>query len=340
MDINQIDLRAKLVSAASKIVNPEEAAYFADELIETHLRKSNVSNPLKQGIGDLEACIQHKATDIEYSVDLPAYKAINFRSHGPLPYIKRIHDDLETRAQKCGIAMTAFTNSQSMHTLHNWVQGLAKRGLVALAVCNGGPAAVVPHNGTKGVFGTNPLAYGFTDADGSIHCVDMATSEVAYFEILNAKAEGRPLAENVAVNDQGEPTTDPTAALDYSLSHSDPIANLLPLGGGYKGQHLIYLLEMLTSGLIGAKSSPEMSADYVAEEHGSFLLVFHPGAMGTTNTLHASIKHTHNTLEAQTPKTGHQITLPGQGNNERYAATKEQPISVDETLLNRLNKLL
>ncbi len=340
MNITIDELHEKLVQAAEKIVPSDDAIYFADELIETHIRKCNVSNPLKSGIADLEACLKNIETSITRGIDLPAYVAIDFQSHGPLPYIKQIHDDLEDRSARCGIAMTALTNSQSMHTLHNWVQGLAKRGLVALAVCNGGPAAVVPFNGTKGVFGTNPMAFGLPGEDGAIHCIDMATSEVAYFEVMNAKAEGRQMSEGVAVDGEGNPTTNPSKTLDYSLSKTDPISNLLPLGAGYKGSHLIYFLEMLTSGLIGAKSSPEMSPDFVAEEHGSFLIVFNPKTMGTQNLLRESISETHTKLTQQTPKSGTKIQIPGEGNNNRYAENKDKSVEIDSTLLGRLNKLV
>lgn len=339
IDISIDNIRALLLNAATQVVSTKEAAYFADELIETHIRKCNVSNPIKSGIADLEACLNNADKKIVRNVDLAAYVSIDFNSHGPLPYIKNIHDDLEKKSSECGIAMASFKNSQSMHTLHNWVQGLAKRGLVAIAVCNGGPAAVVPFNGTKGVFGTNPMAFALPGNNDDIHCIDMATSEVAYFEIMNAKAENRSLRENVAVDQNGNPTTDPSKALDYSKSETDPVSNLLPLGGGYKGYYLVYLLEILTSGLIGSKSSPEMAADFVAEEHGSFILVLNPKAMGTDNLLLQSIIATHKALEETPAKLGKEIHIPGNGNNKRYQESKTSNINIDAPLLKRLEAL-
>lgn len=333
------ELHKMLIKAASKIVSEDEAAYFSSELIETHIRKSNVTNPLESAIKDLEKCLENIQNKIERRVELPAYVCIDFHSQGPLPYIKQIHDNLEERSSKYGIAMTSFVNSQGMHTLHNWVQGLAKRGLVALAACNGGPAAVIPFNGTKGVFGTNPIAYGFPGKSGDIHCIDMATSEVPYFEIIKAKSEGRLMAEGVAVDNEGNQTIDPSKALDYSLSKTDPISNLLPLGGGYKGYYLNYLLEMLTGGLVGAKSSAEMSADFVAEEHGSFLIVFNPRAMGTQDALQNSVFETHSKLAQQTPKSGNKIQIPGEGNNSRYVENKRKSIQIDAALMARLKIL-
>ena len=65
--LSPTDLIEKLTAAAAKVVSPDEAAYFAAEAVETHIRKCNVSNPLKSTIGDLEACLKH--ADIEIAED-------------------------------------------------------------------------------------------------------------------------------------------------------------------------------------------------------------------------------------------------------------------------------
>ncbi len=327
-----------LEKAAGKVVAADDARYFAENTAETEARRSERTDPLKSALADIEACAKHKDSEIEFTVDLPAYIAIDFKSHGPLPHMKQIHDELEKRSEMNGIAMAAFTNSQGMHTLASWVQGLAKRGLVAIAACNGGPAAVVPFNGTRGVFGTNPIAYGFPEKNGEILCVDMATSEIPYFEILDAKKDGVPLRERSAVDQNGEFTTNPDAALDYSESESDPVSNLVSMGGGYKGYNLTFLLELLTSGLIGMLASPQMSDDFVPEEHGSVIIVFNPKALGTKNTLQASIESIRGALESQKPKAGETIRIPGAQGSARLKSRKEV-LDIDDTLLEKLRSL-
>ena len=108
MKIKIEDLRQRLISAALQVVSSEEAEYFADESIETHIRKSPRSNPLKSTVGDLEASIKNKDRTVAYKVNLPSYLSIDFQSQGPLVYIKRIHDELEERSAKNGIAMASF----------------------------------------------------------------------------------------------------------------------------------------------------------------------------------------------------------------------------------------
>lgn len=339
MKISPSLLVLKLSQAAETIISPSEAKYFAEETVEAHLRKAPRTNPFKSSIDDLEASISNKKKKIEYTVNLPSFISINFNSHGPLTYIKQIHDELEKRSKKNGIVMVAFTNGKGMHTLHTWVQGLAKRGLLAMAICNGGPNGVVPFNGTKGVFGTNPIAYGIPGRRGEIHCVDMATSEIPFFEILDAFKNKKTLPINSAVDDTGANTTDPNKALDFSISKTDPISNLLPIGGGYKGYYLVYLFEILTSALIGTPSSPEMGTDFIPEEHGSIIMVFNPKSIGTGKTFYKSLDNLNSALKRQKPKKGTTIPIPGESNNERLSGLLNKEIEVDDKLLERLDSL-
>jgi LDH2 family malate/lactate/ureidoglycolate dehydrogenase len=336
MGIKLTDLKQKLIKLAEQAVDAEAAEYYANEVIEAHIRKSPRTNVLKSAIGDVEKSIQLKDTKISYDIDLPSYLSINFHGHGPLTYIKQIHDELETRSNKNGLAMAAFTNGQSMHTLHTWVQGLAKRGLLAMAVCNGGPRSVVPFNGTKGLFGTNPMAYGFPGNNKEIFCVDMATSEIPYFEILDAEKNNKPLRDRSAVDSRGEFTNNAREALDFSISKSDPTSNIVPVGGGYKGYYLVYLMEVLTSALIGAPSSPEMSLSYVPEEHGSILLAFSPKAFGTKKGFDKSVETLNTAIKSQKSKRGTKIVLPGESNNSKFS-NLPQEIDVDEKLLEKLS---
>jgi LDH2 family malate/lactate/ureidoglycolate dehydrogenase len=282
-----------------------------------------------------------KDIKIDYKKDLGATLAVDFHGQGPLLYLKHIHDEIESRTQKYGITFVTFTNSNGLHTLHTWVQGLAKRGIVSIVSANGGPEAVVPHNGTRGVFGTNPMAFGFPGSkQGEIHCVDMATSEAPFFEIMDAHKAGENLREGIAVDSSGNPTIKTTEALDTTTSEDDPVANLLPMGGGYKGYYLVYLLELMTSGLIGSPSSPEMSEDFIPEEHGAILIAFNPKALGTDKSLTRAMNSIHQVLRDQQPKEGEKITIPGENNNQKFVANADMDIEVSEDALDKLKALI
>lgn len=337
--VSSAEITELLKTVAQKVVSEPEAEYFAKETVEAHIRKSPRTSPLDSAIKDLEACLNNSDESLKYAVDLPAYLAIDFNGQGPLPYLKKIHDEIEHRANSSGLAMVAFTNSKSMHTLHDWVQGLAKRGLLAIAICNGGPSAVVPYNGTKGLFGTNPIAYGIPGQNGDIYCIDMATSEIPYFEILDANKNHESLKEHSAVNNRGEFTTSASEALDFSASQTDPVSNLVSIGGGYKGYYLTFLTEIMTSALIGMPASSQMSSGFVPEEHGAMLLAFSPKAMGTEEKFQASMESLHQALKSQTSKEGTNINMPGERNNQRYQQRANALLEIDQSLLDKLDSL-
>ena len=49
-----------------------------------------------------------------------------------------------------------MTNTAGITTLGMWADGLARRGLIGLAMFNGGVGCATPPGGAKGVLGTNP----------------------------------------------------------------------------------------------------------------------------------------------------------------------------------------
>lgn len=326
------DLKALLMQAAQKYVTPAEAEYFASEVVETDIRKpapdKKYQNDMVKDIKSWEG----KMGSVKKTIDLPGYTQYDFEGRGPSLKIKEIHDELERKAKVNGIAMISVINSAGMHVMHLWTQGLAKRGLFALGAWNGGPDAVVPLNGTRGIFGTNPMTYGFPGDKGDI-VIDMATSEIPYFKIVGAKKEGKPLPENTAVDTSGELTTDASKALNDA-----GVSNLLPMGGNYKGYNINYLMEVMTSALIGTRASSEMSDEYVETEHGGFIIAIDISKVTNRNKYDASIKSLNEEVRSQKPKNGvEKVMIPGDRNLEnKNAITDEVEIEVDSAYQNEL----
>ena len=219
--------------------------------------------------------------------------------------------------------------------MHLWAQGLAKRGLFALGAWNGGPDAVVPIGGTKGIFGTNPMTYGFPGDKGDI-VIDMATSEIPYFKVVAAKKDHTALPENTAVDGAGEITTDPQKALNDA-----GVSNLLPMGGNYKGYNINYLMEVMTSALIGARASSEMSDAYIETEHGGFMIAIDISKVTVQSKYDASIRSLNEEVRAQTPKNGAgPVAVPGDRNlSRKESLADDAEIEVDANYLEELTSL-
>jgi len=335
MKIKISEVKNFLEKAVAKVVTKEEAKYFALEQIENHLKDFPRTFPLREAIGDIDAWNKNSKSKIKIVVDKGASLVLDFNKLSVSPKIKYIHDEMEKRAKKYGISMIGIKNSHGIHDLNLWTDGLAKRNLLGLCFFNGGPDSVVPYGGTKGIFGTNPLSYAIPTGEKPI-AVDMATSEAPYFEIRNAKKNNLKLRNGIAVDSNGVETTDATKGLS-----DDGIANLLPMGGGYKGYVLVLLVEILTGSLIGSPLSTEMSPGYVNEEHGGLLIAIDIASFTKVATFKKSVDQMNNITRTQKASPlVEKITIPGDRSYERMEKLlKSGNIEIPDDLLEKLKKL-
>lgn len=147
------------------------------------------------------------------------------------------------RAQ--GIAALAVTNSYNCGVVGYHVERLAREGLLALAFVNA-PASIAPMGGTKPVFGTNPIALAVPRTGADPLVLDQSSSVVAKSEIVVHQQRGEPIPTGWALDRDGQPTTDPQAALNGGT--------MVP-AGGYKGAGLALIVEIFAAWLTGANLS-------------------------------------------------------------------------------------
>ena len=161
---------------------------------------------------------------------------------------------LAKKASGQGIAALAIHNTYNIAALWPEVELLAGQGLVAFAFTTSN-AYVAPAGGTKPVYGTNPMAFGFPRENQPPLVFDQASSASARGEIQLHRRDGKPLPDGWAIDSHGQPTNDPAAALEGAQ---------LPFGG-YKGAALALMVELLAGALIGDNLSLESSA---SDTHG------------------------------------------------------------------------
>ncbi|HEX3728423.1 MAG TPA: Ldh family oxidoreductase [Opitutaceae bacterium] len=147
----------------------------------------------------------------------------------------------------------------------------AQKGYIAYTNCTAALAEVVPFGGKFPTLGTNPHSWGFpTTAEiGYPIVVDWATSVVAMGRVQQLKREGKTLPPLAAVDKDGNPTTDPNAAV-----------SLLPFGA-HKGYGLALINEIF-GGYIGG-SLPTLRSRWAedGDKHtcAFFFQVIHPEAI-------------------------------------------------------------
>lgn len=179
---------------------------------------------------------------------------------------------LADKARHGGVAALVITNCFHFSALWPEVEALAAEGLAGLALTPS-HAWVAPAGGSRGLLGTNPIAFGWPRPDGHPYVFDFATSAVARSDLAQYRNEGRAIPEGWGVDRDGAPTTDAQAALDGAMLTF----------GGHKGSALATMVELLAGALIGDRTSVEsMAWDgglKLAPCHGELILAFDPAVM-------------------------------------------------------------
>lgn len=179
------------------------------------------------------------------------------------------------RARTYGIAFAGVTRSHHCGVLVDHLRPAAAVGMVGLGFANS-PAAMPAAGGKHPIFGTNPVAAIFPRRGGDPLMIDLSLSEVARGKLMVAAREGRTIPEGWALDRDGQPTTDPEAALEGSM---------LPIGAASspKGAMLALVVELVVTALTGANFGFEASSFFVAEGNrpriGQAFIVIHPGAL-------------------------------------------------------------
>ncbi|MGZ9031076.1 MAG: Ldh family oxidoreductase, partial [Burkholderiaceae bacterium] len=147
-----------------------------------------------------------------------------------------------------------------------------------------------------------PIAVAFPRGDTPL-CLDMATSQVAWNKVVNARVEGRPLADGLTVDAEGRPTIDPKRA-----------QALVPLGGseyGYKGYGLAMMIDLLCGGLNGMGFGPRLTRMYEdldqPQDLGHLVLAINPERFAGGATLQATVQ----AMSADVVCAGDEVQLPG-----------------------------
>jgi LDH2 family malate/lactate/ureidoglycolate dehydrogenase len=154
-------------------------------------------------------------------------------------------------AAEHGLAVVAVRDSHHFGMAGLYVEALARRGLAGIVLTNAQPI-MAPEGVAAPLVGNNPLAIGAPRAAPHPPLVlDMAMSQTALGRIRLAAAEGRPIPEGWALDEDGRATTDAARAL---------AAGLLAPTGGHKGLALALMIDVLAGVLTGSPAGGDADA--------------------------------------------------------------------------------
>jgi LDH2 family malate/lactate/ureidoglycolate dehydrogenase len=205
------------------------------------------------------------------------------------------------KAKKSGTSAVGAKNLNHVGVLGYYGSILAREGFVGKAYTSGFPRAS-PWGGKEKLFGTNPLCFAFPVKDGDPIVIDIATTAVAGFKIIQAAKAGRTIPEGWAVDPDGSPTTDPKLGMQGSM---------MPMAG-HKGYGLAVSVEILSRILAG--NEQRKATKEVAYTQAGFLIeAIHVGAFREEVDYYRDVSELITKIRNSAPAKGFErVMLPGE----------------------------
>ena len=229
------------------------------------------------------------------------------------------------QARTHGIAALGVANSHHFGVAGHHVEAMARQGMVALGFGNA-PASIAPWGGKRPLFGTDPIAFGAPRAGDDPLVIDLSVSRVARGKVMMAQRTGESIPDDWALDRDGQPTTDPAAAMAGSVR---------PMGDA-KGAALALMVELLSAGLTGSSFAYEASSLFDAEGDpprlGQLFIAMDPRFFGAGEGF---IERLEAMLAMMADEPG--VRLPGV---RRLTARQShaETINIDETILADLER--
>jgi LDH2 family malate/lactate/ureidoglycolate dehydrogenase len=248
---------------------------------------------------------------------------------GPLAGMRALDAAME-RAREFGIGVALVRNGNHFGAIAPYCYLAAERGFASIIGSNAS-VTIAPTGGREERLGNNPLGIGVPRPGERPVILDMAMSVVARGRIRAALKRAEPIPATWATDREGNPTTDPKAALDGFLS---------PFGG-YKGYGLALMVDLFAGLLSGAAYLTHVNSwlDQPREPGnlGHFFILIDTARLGTPGWLagrmadFASIVHG---TPAADP--GKPVLLPGEIEMDNLERHRRDGIEVDPVLRAKL----
>ena len=217
------------------------------------------------------------------------------------------------KAADSGVAAVAAVRCNHIGRLGEWGEQAAAARMIGIAcVSMGSPGSmwVTPFGGAGRALSTDPITIGAPRAEGPALLLDFATSASPEGKVRVARDKGAALPPGVAIDKDGNPTTDPNAVYAGGA--------LLP-AAGHKGYALGFMVEVLAMALSGA-FEPEMISERGASS-GSFFLAIDPAVFGPFEHYAQAVERIAERMKSTPPAPGfEEVLLPGEPEHRTRAA--------------------
>ncbi|MCG7490559.1 Ldh family oxidoreductase [Vibrio sp. Of14-4] len=212
-----------------------------------------------------------------------------------------------------GCGVVCVTNSNHFGAAQLYGRWLAEHDFLGIVMTNAAPR-VVPFGGLDQLFGTNPICF-TAPSTKQPFCLDMATSQISYSKVKGMFRNGEQPPKEWAIDAQGE-----------ACQSIEALKGLLPLGG-YKGQGLAMMVEIMCSVLTGSTLGLKMS--HLDREPfdkkrdvSHFVLALDPGRFMPIEEFKQNLTAYMDSVRNSSPQSGKEILVAG----DKELATEKKRI--------------
>lgn len=234
------------------------------------------------------------------------------------------------RAGQFGLAVTTVRGSNHLGVLSYYAELALPHDMIGFAL-SGVASTLAAHGGSAAVLGSNPWSIAIPASDPGPLVVDMAQGVTITPHLRAAAAAGEAIPEGWAVDEHGEPTTDPSAALRGSI---------LPFGG-HKGYALTLALEVLASVLPGAAFSTDIpsyeAGTTTAKRLGHLLLALRTDLLPDAATFADRVGALLQRVKASGPPGG--VRVPGERGRRTQVTRVRDGVPVPASLVETIRGL-
>lgn len=309
-------------------VNKNEAEIVASVITDGDLKgfSTHGIGRFPQYIKSIEAGTIKIDGDYEIEKETPSSAMINGNhKFGHYVTVKAMDLAVE-KASKNGVGVVGIHDSNHYGIAGYYADLASLQDMIGIVISNTEPA-MAPFGGKKALLGTNPITISIPSDD--IHnyiCVDMATSITARGKLLESKRKNEEIPEGLALDKDGNPTTDPEKGLEGSI---------LPFGG-FKGYALAFMFELLAGPLVNAACGVDVQGTATPDvmcTKGDLLIVIDPEHFAGSMQFKFYVDQFINEIREENG------VVPGDREIENIRNNHENGIEIDETLYNQLTEI-
>lgn len=324
MKVTLPDLRQQTTKALLHYgYTPAEAQVIQDVLLYAQLRGNNQGIVKLIGAGIPKNKAAQSPTIVK---DTPVSALFDGNNTHAMLVMDEMVKTAIKKAQTSGVGIVGnFHTAESTGALGYYVNRITQQGLIGIAYASAPFQTTAPHGSVEALFCTNPMAYGIPTQDQPI-VLDMSTSAIAYYGLIEAKTANHTVAAGLGYNNQGQPTQNPAEIMSGAIKTF----------GGHKGSGLALMVQIFAGALVQADS---FNSD--SDNAGNVVMAIDPEILTTraafTKEVSSIIKRVKSAKKAEGVT---EIMIPGEKSSAFQAAVeKANHIDVEDNLWAELQKV-